>query len=539
MKILNFTATLFVFFMCFSAFSQENNYVNNQLIVKIKEKHNFSMKSNKTTFGISELDVLNETHQLKEVKSLHKEKASQSFLLEFQDDKKITELIKEYEASGLFEYVEPNYIMSAVGVITNSQDSPNDNFYARQWALKNNGSFNIPGRNVNVVAGADIKMEPAWDIEKGSSDIIVAVLDTGINFLHPEFEGRIWENPNAEEEDGYEEDFFGWNFVNNTNEVLDDEGHGTSVSGVIAAQPDNGIGYAGVDWNCKIMTLKVLNDEGNGSVANIILGLYYAVEHGANIINMSLGGMGYSQAFDDAVEHAYSNNVTLFAAMGNDNISDISYPAGYSNTIAIGATDPDDRRSDAFYGQPNSGSNYGGHIDVVAPGGYIYILDHTNTNNYGIYSSGTSLASPFAAGLASLLLAQDPTRTPDNIRQILRSTADDQVGRPHEDTEGYDIYHGFGRINALSALSETLSVSDFEKEKVAIYPNPASESFSVQNKDFTELQIFSIDGRLLLSKSINREIEITQNVSDWKPGIYIIKLENKIGQSFMEKLIVK
>lgn len=537
MKITNLPAVLLAFFLYISAFAQGNDYIANQLIVKIKGKHSISLESDKITFGLKEFDILNSKHQLKKAEALHNIKGNRSFLLEFQNDTDISDLIKKYESSGLFEYIEPNYIVHATGYRTHSEESPNDTHYSRQWAFKNDGTFRAGG--ANAVAGADIKMEPAWEIEKGSSSIIVAVLDTGINFVHPEFEGRIWENPNAEVDDGYELDLFGWNFISNDNTVFDDQGHGTAVAGVIAAKPNNNLGFAGVDWHCYIMTVKVLNDEGSGSVAGIVQGVHYATDRGANVINMSLGGPNYSNAFNDAIEYAYSNNVTVFAAMGNENTSEISYPAGYLNAIAVGSTNPNDRRSDAFNGNPSDGSNYGGHIDVVAPGAYIYVLDYYNENNYGNMSSGTSLATPYAAGLASLLLAQDPTRTPDDIRQIIRSTADDQVGRMNEDTEGFDIYHGYGRINAFSALSQTLSISDMEKDKIVIFPNPASEHFYVQNNDFSKLQVFSIDGRLLLSKTIAEENEITQDVSDWKPGAYIIKLDNKKGQSSVEKLIVK
>lgn len=539
MKILNITLLFLTIFLSVASYAQEKNYVENQIIVKLKDKHNFSLESDKTTFGLSELDILNKENQLKTAKSIHQSKENRSFVLEFQNDKNISEIIKDYERSDLFEFVEHNYLVHATGYSTmTSEDSTNDTFYSRQWALKNDGSFSTNG--AISVAGADINMEPAWEIEKGDASVIVAVIDTGINFVHPEFEDRIWENPNVEEDDGYELDLFGWNFVDNDNNVFDDEGHGTAVSGVIAAKPNNSLGFAGVDWHCKILTVKALDAEGTGNTAAIIEGIYYAVDHGANVINMSLGGGNYSLAFVDAIDYAMLNNVTLIAAMGNDNSSEVSYPAGYINVIAVGATNPNDRRSDAFNDNPNYGSNFGGHIDVVAPGGFIYILDYNNTNNYQKISSGTSLAAPYVSGLASLLIAQDATRTPEQIRDIVRSTADDQVGRLNEDTEGFDNYHGFGRINAYKALSQsTLSVTDNEMEKVLIYPNPATDYFSIQNDNLTKLDVFSITGKLLLSRKINSGNEINQNVSDWNSGVYILRLENEKGQFSVEKLIVK
>lgn len=528
---------LIAFFICSNAFAQEN-YTKNQIIVKLKETPNLNLDSDKVTFNNHTLDQLNKTHQITKAKALHKINTNRTFIIEFNEEKNIQELIKEYESSGIFEYVEPNYIYEATGLVTTPQNPTNDPLYNRQWALKNDGTFNDNG--AYSVAGADLNIEPAWEIEKGNSNIIVAVLDTGINFIHPEFEGRMWQNPDEEEDDGYELDLFGWNFVDDNNNVFDDQGHGTAVAGVFGAQPDNNIGYAGVDWNCQIMTVKVLNEEGKGSTDKIIEGVYYAVDHGANIINMSLGGPNSSQSFIDAIDYAHLNNVTLIAAMGNDNSSNVEYPAGYEGVIAVGSTDPNDRRSHAYYGNINSGSNYGPHIDVVAPGAYIYILDYENTNNYNKISNGTSLATPFVSGVAALLLAQDPTRTPEQIRQILRATADDQVGASHEDVQGFDIYHGYGRVNAYRALTEAhLSTPDFKNQQVSIYPNPTTDHFFIQNSDYSELKIFSATGKLVHSQDIQTDTLIQQNVKDLSAGIYIVHLKNNKGQVVTKKLIVK
>lgn len=529
--------TLIAFLFYFSGFSQNDEYLNDQLIVKFKGNQNLSVNPENTTFNVRDLDILNNKHQIESINALQKSTENKSFLLKFHEDKNIEELIEEYQNSGLFEYVEPNYIVHTTGILTQDLVQPNDPFYSHQWALKNRGNFTVGG--IRAVEGADINIEPAWAIEKGSPSIVVAVLDTGIDISHPEFDGRLWENPNFTEDDGFLYDRHGWNFVDDNNEISDDEGHGTAVSGIIAANTNNSIGFAGVDWYCKIMTVKVMGNDGKGSTAGIIEGIYYAVDRGANVINMSLGSSGYSHSFEQAIDYAVQNNVTVVAAMGNDNSSIISYPAGYLNAIAVGSTDPNDHRSSNWYNDPNSGSNYGNHIDVVAPGGHIRVLSH-NSNSYNAQSVGTSLSTPFVAGLASLLLAQDPTKTPDEIRQIIRSTADDQVGANYEDTQGFDIYHGFGRINAYEALvAGTLSIADYEKEDIILYPNPAKEYFTIQNNNFSKLQVFSIDGRIVLSKKINGLSEITQDVSNWNPGVYIIKLNNTKGQTSTGKLIIK
>ena len=151
-------------------------------------------------------------------------------------------------------------------------------------------------------------MDLAWNIETGSSEIVVAVLDSGIKLDHPEFLGRVWNNDNQEN---------GYDFANNDNDPTDDHGHGTNVAGIIGAISNNSTGYAGVDWNCKIMPLKVINDENWGYYSWWIDAIYYAVNNGANIINMSLGGSSYSQAMEDAVNFAVNNNVQVFVSMMN------------------------------------------------------------------------------------------------------------------------------------------------------------------------------------------------------------------------------
>jgi subtilisin family serine protease len=332
---------------------------------------------------------------------------------------------------------------------------PNDPLLNREYAVLNDGSF-TKGK---ATPFADIQLAEAWQVEKGDSNVTVAVLDGGIQMNNPDFKGRIWTNKKEipgngidDDHNGYVDDVNGWNFSDRDNDLTDRLGHGTNVASIIGADANNGIGYAGVDWNCKIMPLKVVDDQGHGDYGDWADAVYYAVNNGARVINMSLGGAAPSRKLKNAIEYAYQHNVVVVAAMMNTNSDTKYYPAAYPHVIAVGATGPDDNRATPFSWSASSGSNYGSNICVVAPGAFIY-GPSPDGKDYDVCWSGTSQATPYVSGLASLLIAQDPSRTPDQIKKIIEATADDQVGNPAEDTKGWDEFYGYGRINAYKALT--------------------------------------------------------------------------------------
>ncbi len=334
---------------------------------------------------------------------------------------------------------------------------PNDPYFGKQWALYNDGSFHHPS-NPAVKAGADMDMPDAWEIETGDSSIIVAIIDTGCKWKHKEFEGRIWINHkeipgNGIDDDGngYIDDVNGWNFQAKNNDITDNLGHGTGMASIIGANGNNGVGYAGMDWKCKLMICKVTDTSEAVLEVNTIAAVHYAVDNGARIINISLSGRSATNALKSALDYAQSKNVLVVAGSGNFGIDTVGYPAAYDNCLAVGATNPDDTRSATFFW--GGGSNYGPQLDVVAPGNYIYELDYLTASEYGYLTGGTSNSTAFVSGLASLLLAQNPSRTPADLRAIIESTADDGVGNPSEDVKGWDPYYGHGRINAFKALS--------------------------------------------------------------------------------------
>ncbi len=477
--------------------------------------------------GNAGIDSINRFYNAINVKKvfLGKEKERCSYVVKFPEGTDLREILLSYEKTGVIEYAEPDHILSIHGFTV----VPNDEYYPLQWSLKNNGDFPI----TNSRAGADIDMENGWDIETGSSDIIVAVIDAGIKLDHPEFEGRIWINQeevagNGSDDDGngFVDDIYGWNFAYDNNDVTDDNGHGTAVAGVIGANGNNGIGFAGVDLNCKIMTVKAMDEEGRGYSSWTAQAVYYAAIKGAHIINMSLGGFGNERSLEEAIGFAYFNNVTLVAAMGNENIGTPQYPAAYEYVIAVGASNPIDRRANPFYGtRPPSGSSYGSHISVIAPGDCIYVLDYRSNNNYGEFMSGTSFASPIVAGIASLLKAQDRTRTPDDIRALIENNSEDRVGHPNEDLPGWDQYYGHGRVNAYRSLANvTNSIADpgENSPKITVFPNPSNEQVSViVPPQVNQLRLLNSVGQTLDIRNTeggSREEFVIEN-----PGLYLIQ----------------
>ncbi len=360
---------------------------------------------------------------------------------------------------GDVELAEPDYIMTCADAATASL-VPNDPQFPMQWGFRNTGSNSmVPG-----IAGADIKAVPAWDITTGDPSVLVAVLDSGLRMDHPEFAGRVWTNSGEipgnnldDDGNGYVDDVHGYDFVNNDADPSDDLFHGTAVTSVIAANGNNGSLIAGLDWSCRILPLKVVNSSNFGLYSWWEAGIYYAVSMGARVVNMSLVGYDPSASLGSAMHFAHNSGCFIAAAMGNDNIASPSFPAMFDEWVtAVGSTDPMDHR--CVPSVCGYGSNFGPHIDVVAPGTEIAALLFNDTGSF-FSPNGTSFATPMVAGLASLLLAKNPSLTPDEIRSVIRYSADDQVGSPEEDMPGFDNHYGYGRINCLRALNLVRSIA--------------------------------------------------------------------------------
>lgn len=317
-------------------------------------------------------------------------------------------------------YVEPNYIYKIDPIeveeineqIKNyEQKNIEDAEFSRQWGLQNTG------RNSGEIfrrgkVGQDTNILNAWDLTTGSRDIVVAVIDTGIDYNHPDLKENMWVNP-----DPTAQDVHGYNFAAKTPNPMDGNGHGTHCAGVIGAN-HNAIGIRGVMANVKLMAVKFLSDAGSGEAADAILSIDYAVANGANILSNSWGGGGRSEALKEAIERANEAGVVFVAAAGNsraNNDTANSFPANYKvdNVISVGAMDA--------RGNKASFTNYGKEsVHVFAPGVKIY-----STVQRGGYKSlsGTSMAAPFVSGIIGLLLSQEASLSTKEITQRVIGTS--------------------------------------------------------------------------------------------------------------------
>jgi len=308
--------------------------------------------------------------------------------------------------------------------------TPTDPLFNKLWALKNTGQT---GGTVD----ADIDAPEAWDIQPDSPNVVVAVIDTGVDYTHQDLAANIWTNtleitgiPEFDDDgNGYIDDVRGYDFSDNDNDPMDPYGLGTHVAGTIGAVGSNGSGVVGVSPNVRIMPLKVFSSDGSTSITDIVKAIYYAIEKGAKVINASYWDDISSGLEEEAINTAGEMGVLFVAAAGdggNNNDTNPLYPASYDlpNIIAVAATTHDDQLASFS----NSGST---SVDLGAPGGsggvspsdQRNILSTIPGNQYGL-SSGTSMAAPHVAGAAALLLAQDPSRTPPQLKNILMNTTD-------------------------------------------------------------------------------------------------------------------
>jgi subtilisin family serine protease len=270
-----------------------------------------------------------------------------------------------------------------------------------------------------------IQSEEAWDITQGNSSVIVAVLDTGITKALIEFGGRL---------------LAGYDFSNDDSNPTDDNGHGTAVASVIAANANNDLSIAGVDWNCRILPIKILGSDGTGLYSKQMAGIEFAIKEGASVINLSAGGSTSSPTLTQIIYKAIYDGCIFVAAAGNEGIGTLSFPGSLSQCITVGATDTSDVKS--------SFSNWGSNLDLVAPGNGIAVLSTTGTVSY---SSGTSFSTPQVSAAAALLLSVDPALDQTSLGNLLKAGAEDQLGATL-DVKGFDNYYGWGRLNVYNSL---------------------------------------------------------------------------------------
>ena len=346
---------------------------------------------------------------------------------------------------------------------------PNDPRLPDQWGLSQE-------------ADNDIDAPEAWDLARGTAATVIAVLDTGVDFDHPDFAGKLLP---------------GHDFVNGDADPRDDSGHGTSVASIAAARTDDGASVAGVCWDCAILPLKVLDGSIYGYYSWWADGLVYAADRGVPVINMSMGGTGGSTLLRDAIRYAADRGAVIVAAMMNDGDATPYYPAVYEETVAVGATNELDERALPFC--TGGGSNYGPHIDVVAPGDNII---GARLGGGESYWCGTSQATAFVSGLAGLALSANAGMGREQSRHLLRSGAEDQAGGL-EDTPGFDFLYGWGRLNAHRTLLAARSATSLDVSGAAGAPtrvrlaekSPVATSYDMVRGDVSQLGESAAGGR--------------------------------------------
>lgn len=328
---------------------------------------------------------------------------------------------------------------------------PDDPDMDKQYGLHNTGQTR--GKK-----GADIDAPEAWEINTGSKDVLVGVIDTGIDYSHPDLAPNMWTNPNEsgldeegndkryngidDDDNGYIDDYRGWDFVNNDNDPKDDHNHGSHCAGVIGASGDNGVGITGVNWKVSLVGLKIFDSAGGSTTAAILEGVEYATLIGVDISSNSWGGGAYSQGMYNAIKDARDAGILFVAAAGNsgrDADKYVNYPSGYEldNIISVAATDHKDKL--AGY------SNYGKTtVDVAAPGSDVY---STVTNGRYQKMSGTSMATPHVAGLAALIKSTFPEIDYLGIKSRILKGVDPLPQLKSKLVTG-------GRINALKSLED-------------------------------------------------------------------------------------
>lgn len=379
----------------------------NEIVVKFKKgASSQSVMSTLKRFKLASVDKVGPSHFGTQV-------------VKVQPGSSLTKTLQQLRQSSAVLYAEPNYVESIpefkatpLKLARNSNDPtfPNDEMFERQYAHKVSNS------------------QAGWKISKGSEDLVLAVIDTGVDLKHPDLAGKLVE---------------GYDAVDGDNTPRDGHGHGTHCAGIAAAMTNNGVGVAGFAPNVKVMPIRVLGDRGSGTSADVAEGIVWAADHGAKVISMSLGSSRDAKVKADAVKYALSKDVVVVAAMGNYGNNSKLFPAATPGVIAVGATDNRDKRA-RF-------SQYGDWISVAAPGVGILATFPTYKNrlpgkNYGSIS-GTSMATPAAAGVAALIRSQWPEMNLTQVRAQLEKGTDD-LGE-----EGFDAYYGAGRINVAKALT--------------------------------------------------------------------------------------
>jgi len=403
----------------------ETRYAPDRVLVKFKP-----------TLSLQTIDTTINAYQTKTIKQIP---VLDIYILKVPEYSTVEEMIYALKLNPDVEYATPDYKIYITAV-----PKPDDNFFDLQYALYNEGQeIGFPGPQGKN--RADIKALEAWEETKGDEQVIIAVIDTGIDFDHPDL---------ANIDDIEKISSNGYDFVNDDNDPSDDHGHGTFMAGLAAAKTNNGVGIAGVSWNSQILPLKAIDSDGLAYDSWLVEAIMYAADKGASVISMSLGrALGPGEEvplLEEALAYAHANGVVCVASAGNEG-SSVVYPAAYDEyCLAVAATDYND--SIPYW------SNFGPEVDVAAPG--LKIVGPVPTwwpglfwNDFTLppygFGDGTSASTAIVSGFAALIKSLKPWLEPDEIMDIIRFSADDVNAEEHP---GKDDFIGYGRINMEKAL---------------------------------------------------------------------------------------
>lgn len=430
------------------------------------------------------------------------------YRLEFTNLSGTSALIGALQGLPFIEYAEPVQLIETNG----SAYVPND-LQANQWHL------------------VKINAEGAWDISRGDSAVVVAIVDNAVSLTHEDIMPVLWNNPGEIPGNGFDDDFNGYVDDVHGADLADLNGdpsppantqlnspwnHGTHCAGIASAASDNGVGIASIGFNLRVMAVKAsATSTGGNTLERAYEGVDYAMRNGADIISMSWGSSGNNITGGLVMSSATSRGIVLVAAAGNSNQSSPYYPAAYNNVIAVGSTD--------FLDSKSGFSNYGSYIDVMAPGSGIYSSMASGSSDYADLS-GTSMACPLVAGLAGLVKSANPSFGPAQVESAIEAGCESiDLQNPN-----YVGQMGAGRINAFNTLS-SIGVGleqDPLMENVVVYPNPARDRLSLQFADSDpagSIELFGIDGSLQRRHSL-AEARGGIDISNLPRGMYIVRI---------------
>ncbi|MBT4790639.1 MAG: S8 family serine peptidase [Halobacteriovoraceae bacterium] len=470
------------------------NAIADEVIVKIKPAAVKDFKSQKSLNGFtvnSELNLL----------------AGTFAVLKINKKISVTQALTSLNKNSMVEYAEPNYSYKAIG-----NKGTYDPQYSKLWGLENTGRnepLPPPPPALGTVSnkgikGVDINAIKAWQLSKGSKAVVIAVIDSGIDYNHPDLQSNMWVNQSEangtegidDDGNGFIDDIHGYDFANNDGDPMDGNGHGTHCSGTIAAEHDNGIGIAGVMDKVSLMGIKFLTDKGAGTSAAALAAIDYATRMKVDIMSNSWGGGDYSQALKDVIVTANKAGIIFTASAGNsaDNNDYVPhYPSSYDvdNVISVGAHNiSDELASFSCYGKTS--------VHILAPGRNI--LSTIPNNSYAVYS-GTSMATPYVTGAVGLYLALNGKTDPKTLRDDLMNSSvyGEQYGRKTLSGGRLDAYNFLAQITIPRPEKPdpsswiSLQVDPFQSAHPYIGGLPLSKTYQVPGAKYIRAKIYQFD----------------------------------------------